>query len=53
MNALVEQNRNEFERIRRGHKVARIELFGSAARDDFNLANRDADLPGRSPRSPQ
>jgi predicted nucleotidyltransferase len=44
MNTLIEEKRLEFERICRRHQVKRIELFGSATRDDFDPEQSDLDF---------
>jgi len=44
MNRLIEEKRLELERIFRLHHVRQIELFGSAARDDFDPEQSDLDF---------
>ena len=44
MNRLIEENRQELEGICRRRRVHRIELFGSAARPDFDPAQSDLDF---------
>ncbi len=44
MNRLIEENRGELERICRAHRVARIELFGSATGTAFDPARSDLDF---------
>ncbi len=41
MNRLIEEKRQELERVCRRRQVHRIELFGSAARPDFDPARFD------------
>jgi len=41
---LIGQNRQEFERICRRHRVQRIELFGSATGAAFDPARSDLDF---------
>src|SRR5438105_2971044 len=41
---LIEQHRPQVEALCRKHQVARLELFGSAARADFNPAASDLDF---------
>ena len=44
MNALVMQNLEKIAELCRRHGVKRLELFGSAARDDFDPARSDVDF---------
>ena len=44
MNRLVEEKRDEIERLCRRHGVRRIELFGSAAGPGFDPAHSDLDF---------
>jgi len=44
MNRLIEEKRRELELICRQRHVRRIELFGSAARPDFDPASSDLDF---------
>lgn len=44
MNRLIEDNRQEMERVCRRHHVRRIELFGSAAGPGFNPTQSDLDF---------
>lgn len=44
MNRLIEENRQEMERVCRRHHVRRIELFGSAAGPGFNPTQSDLDF---------
>lgn len=44
MNHLIEEKRRQLEQICRRHRVQRIELFGSAARADFDPAQSDLDF---------
>ena len=44
MNRLVEEKRDEIERLCRRHGVRRIELFGSATGPDFDPAHSDLDF---------
>ena len=44
MNSLIEQKRPELERVCRRRRVQRIELFGSAARPEFDPAHSDLDF---------
>ena len=44
MNHLVEEKRHEMQDICRHRGVARIELFGSATRPDFDPAKSDLDF---------
>ncbi len=44
MAPLVEQHRDEIAALCRKHGVRRLELFGSAARGDFDPANSDVDF---------
>ena len=44
MNRLIEENRQELERLCRRHRVQRIELFGSATGPDFDPASSDLDF---------
>jgi uncharacterized protein len=41
---LIEEKRQELERVCRRHQVHRIELFGSAAGADFDSAHSDLDF---------
>lgn len=41
---LIEQNREAIEKLCRTYHVARLELFGSAARGDFNEQTSDLDF---------
>ncbi len=44
MNRLIEERRQELERVCRRRRVHRIELFGSAVRTDFDAAHSDLDF---------
>ena len=44
MNRLIEEKRQELEGVCRRRRVHRIELFGSAARPDFDPAQSDLDF---------
>ncbi len=44
MNRLIEEKRPELERICRLRHVREIDLFGSAARDDFDPEHSDLDF---------
>ena len=44
MNRLIEDKREEIERLCRLHRVRRIELFGSATGPDFDPAHSDLDF---------
>lgn len=44
MHNLIEEKRQELERVCRQRRVHRIELFGSAARPDFDPARSDLDF---------
>lgn len=44
MNRLIEDNRQEMERVCRRHHVRRIELFGSAAGPGFDPTQSDLDF---------
>lgn len=44
MNRLIEENRQEMERVCRRHHVRRIELFGSAAGPGFDPTQSDLDF---------
>src|SRR5687767_3290022 len=44
MVALIEQHRQAIAELCRKHDVKRLELFGSAARGDFDPARSDVDL---------
>jgi hypothetical protein len=44
MNHLIEDKLQELENVCRRHRVQRIELFGSAARPDFDVATSDLDF---------
>jgi len=44
MHNLIEERRQELERVCRRRRVHRIELFGSAARPDFDPAHSDLDF---------
>jgi len=44
MHRLIEEKRQELERVCRRRRVHRIELFGSAARPDFDPARSDLDF---------
>lgn len=44
MYRLIEDKRDELERICRRHQVKRIELFGSALREDFDPNSSDLDF---------
>jgi hypothetical protein len=44
MNRLVEEKRPELEMVCRRHRVARIELFGSATGPGFDPARSDLDF---------
>ena len=44
VNPLIEQRRNELEELCRRFRVRRLELFGSAARADFDPATSDLDF---------
>jgi hypothetical protein len=44
MNPLIEEKRDEIERVCRCHGVRRIELFGSATHPGFDPAHSDLDF---------
>ena len=44
MSPLIDQHRQAIDALCRQYAVKRLELFGSAARDDFDPANSDADF---------
>jgi len=44
MHPIVESKRAEVAALCRGYGVRRLELFGSAARDDFDAARSDLDF---------
>ncbi|MBI2911372.1 MAG: nucleotidyltransferase domain-containing protein [Chloroflexi bacterium] len=44
MHALIETRRSELAELCRRFHVRRLELFGSAAREDFDPARSDVDL---------
>lgn len=44
MIALIEQHRRQIAEVCRKHHVKRLELFGSAARGDFDPATSDLDF---------
>ena len=44
MNALIEQHRKSIEDLCRKYHVRRLELFGSATREDFKVAESDLDF---------
>jgi predicted nucleotidyltransferase len=44
MNRLIEENREELERLCRRYRVRRIDLFGSATRPNFDSAHSDLDF---------
>jgi hypothetical protein len=44
MNRLIEEKRRQLELVCRRHRVARIELFGSATGPDFDPAGSDLDF---------
>jgi uncharacterized protein len=44
MLALIEQHREELESLCRRYRVGRLELFGSAATDEFNPNSSDLDF---------
>jgi|SRR5208282_1810782 predicted nucleotidyltransferase len=44
MHSLIEEKRQELERVCRRRRVHRIELFGSAAGPDFDPAHSDLDF---------
>lgn len=44
MLSLIEKRRSEVDAVCRRHAVRRLELFGSAVRDDFNAATSDLDF---------
>ncbi len=44
MQRLIDQNREEIERLCRLHRVRRLAAFGSVLRSDFNPASSDADF---------
>ena len=44
MIAIIEQNREGINQLCRKHSVKRLELFGSAARGDFDPASSDLDF---------
>lgn len=44
MNALIEQHRKSIEELCRRYHVRRLELFGSATREDFKVAESDLDF---------
>ena len=41
---LIEQHRSEIERLCRKYRINRLELFGSAARGDFDFDKSDLDF---------
>ena len=43
-NALIESKRTELERLCRAHRVRRLDLFGSATREDFDPQRSDLDF---------
>jgi len=44
MQALIQQHRDAIDEICRRHNVKRLEVFGSAARDDFDAQTSDVDF---------
>jgi uncharacterized protein len=44
MNGLIEERRQQLERICRQHRVRRMELFGSAAGHGFDPSHSDLDF---------
>jgi predicted nucleotidyltransferase len=44
MNSLIEQNRQKLLELCRRYDVLRLDLFGSAARDDFDPNRSDLDF---------
>lgn len=44
MNSLIEEKRQQLERVCRQHHVRRIDLFGSAAGSGFDPARSDLDF---------
>lgn len=44
MMPLIEKHRRDIEALCRLHRVRRLELFGSAARDDYDPARSDLDF---------
>jgi len=44
MIALIEEHRPEIEALCRKYRVKRLDLFGSAARSEFNPASSDLDF---------
>jgi predicted nucleotidyltransferase len=44
MHPLIESNRETIAELCRRHGVTRLEVFGSAVRDDFDLVRSDVDV---------
>lgn len=44
MHAIIETRRSELAELCRRFRVRRLDLFGSAARDDFDRGRSDVDL---------
>ncbi len=44
MTAIIEQNRDRLIELCRRYHVAKLDVFGSAARDDFNEKTSDIDF---------
>lgn len=44
MQAILEKNRAAISRLCRQHGVSRLEVFGSALRDDFDSGHSDIDV---------
>ena len=44
MNRVIEEKRQQLEELCRRYRVARIELFGSATRSDFDSGKSDLDF---------
>lgn len=54
MSAAIESKRRELEALCERHRVERLALFGSAARDDFDPEKSDFDFSVRfSPMTPE
>lgn|GEM_PF-3914172 len=46
MHPLIEEKREEIAAMCRRHRVLRLDVFGSAARDDFQRCDERLRLPG-------
>lgn len=44
MHPLIESSRNQITALCRLHRVRRLEVFGSALRDDFDIQHGDVDV---------